>query len=73
MAPTVNICGLYDAMLQIAKSENMVDRLELAEFAGCAKQSLLKNLVYYWPHSGYYSSSFSIFVRRLIFITTFFY
>jgi hypothetical protein len=28
MAPAVN-SGWYDAMLQIAKSENMVDRLQL--------------------------------------------
>ncbi len=34
MGPTVN-SGLYNAMLQIAKSEKMVDRLQLAAFAGC--------------------------------------
>ncbi len=33
MAPIVN-SGLHNAMLQIAKSENMVDRLQIAEFAG---------------------------------------
>ncbi len=33
MAATVN-SGLYDAMLQIAKFENIVDHLQLAQFAG---------------------------------------
>ena len=33
MGPTVN-SGLYNAMLQIAKSEKMVDRMQLAAFAG---------------------------------------
>ncbi len=37
--PTVN-SGLYDAMLQIAKSEKMVDRLQLAAFAGCKTKSV---------------------------------
>ena len=40
MAPTVNITGLYGAMSQIAKPENMVDRLELAEVAGCKTKSV---------------------------------
>ena len=38
MGPTVN-SGLYNAMLQIAKSEKMVDRLQLAAFAGCKTKS----------------------------------
>ncbi len=32
MAPTVN-SGLYNVAFQIARSENVVDRLQLAEFA----------------------------------------
>ncbi len=32
--------GLYNAMLQIAKSEKMVDRLQLAAFAGCKTKSV---------------------------------
>ena len=39
MGPTVN-SGLYNAMLQIAKSEKMVDRLQLAAFAGCKTKSV---------------------------------
>ncbi len=39
MGPTVN-SGLYNAMLQIAKSEKMVDRLQLAAFAGCKTESV---------------------------------
>ncbi len=39
MGPKVNI-GLYNAMLQIAKSEKMVDRLQLAAFAGCKTKSV---------------------------------
>ena len=40
MGPTVN-SGLYNAMLQIAKSEKMrVDRLQLAAFAGCKTMSV---------------------------------
>ncbi len=38
MGPTVN-SGLYNAMLQIAKSEKMVDRLQPAAFAGCKTKS----------------------------------
>ena len=38
MGPIVN-SGLYNAMLQIAKSENMVDRLKLAAFSGCKTKS----------------------------------
>ncbi len=41
MDPTVN-SGLYNAMLQIAKSEKMVDRLQLAAFAGCKTKSVEK-------------------------------
>ena len=39
MGQTVN-SGLYNAMLQIAKSEKMVDRLQLASFAGCKTKSV---------------------------------
>ncbi len=39
MGPTVN-SELYNAMLQIAKSEKMVDRLQLAAFAGCKTKSV---------------------------------
>ena len=39
MGPTVN-SGLYNAMLQIAKSEKMVDRLQIAAFAGCKNKSV---------------------------------
>ncbi len=39
MGPTVN-SGLCNAMLQIAKSEKMVDRLQLAAFAGCKTKSV---------------------------------
>ena len=39
MGPTVN-SGLYNAMLQIAKSEKMVDRLQFAAFAGCKAKSV---------------------------------
>ena len=39
MCPTVNN-GLYNAMLQIAKSEKMVDRLQITEFAGCKTKSV---------------------------------
>ena len=38
MVPTVN-SGLYNAMLQIAKSEKMVDRLQLIAFVGCKTKS----------------------------------
>ncbi len=39
MGRTAN-SGLYNAMLQIAKSEKMVDRLQLAAFAGCKTKSV---------------------------------
>ncbi len=39
MGATVN-SGLYNAMLQIVKSEKMVDRLQLAAFAGCKTKSV---------------------------------
>ena len=39
MVPTVD-SRLYNAMLQIAKSEKMVDRLQLAAFAGCKTKSV---------------------------------
>ncbi len=39
MGPTVN-SRLYNAMLQIAKSEKMVDGLQLAAFAGCKTKSV---------------------------------
>ena len=39
MGPTVNN-GLYNAILQIAKSEKMVDRLQLVAFAGCKTKSV---------------------------------
>ncbi len=39
MTPTVN-SGFYNAMFQMAKSENIVDRLQLAEFAGCKTGSV---------------------------------
>ncbi len=39
MCPTVN-SRLYNAMLQIAKYEKMVDRLPLATFAGCKTKSV---------------------------------
>ena len=39
MTPTVN-SGFYNAMFQIAKSENIVDRSQLAEFAGCKTKSV---------------------------------
>ncbi len=39
MGPTVN-SGLYNAMLQIAKSEKKVDRLQLAAFACCKTKSV---------------------------------
>ena len=39
MGPTVN-SGLYNAMLQIAKSEKMVDRLQLGAFSGCKTKSV---------------------------------
>ncbi len=39
MGPTVNN-GLCNAMLQIAKSEKMVDRVQLAAFTGCKTKSI---------------------------------
>ena len=39
MGPAVN-SGLYNAMLQIAKSEKIVDRLQLAAFAGYKTKSV---------------------------------
>ncbi len=36
MAPTVN-SALYNAILEIAKSENIVDLFQLAESVGCEK------------------------------------
>ncbi len=39
MGPTVN-SGLYIAMLQIAKSAKLLDRLQLAAFAGCKTKSV---------------------------------
>ncbi len=38
MGPTVNR-GLYNAVLKIATPENIVDRLQLAAFAGCKTKS----------------------------------
>ena len=45
MGPTVN-SGLYNVMLQIAKSGNMVDRLQLAAFAGCKTKTVEEFSVY---------------------------
>ena len=39
MGPTVN-SGLYNAMLEIAKSEKMADSLQLAAFVGCKTKSV---------------------------------
>ena len=44
MGATVN-SGLYNAMLEIVKFEKMVDRLQLAAFAGCKTKSVEELIV----------------------------
>ncbi len=68
MGSTVN-SGLYNAMLQIAKSEKMVDRFQLAAFAGCKTKSVEEFSVILATFRLYYPSCFFYIFLRLIFIT----
>ena len=70
MTPTVN-SGFYNAMFQIAKSENIVDRLQLAEFAGCKTKSVEESNVILASFRSLPILLLLIFVQRLIFGSTF--
>ena len=67
MGPTVN-GGLYNATLQIAKSEKMVDRLQLAAFAGC-KTKFVEEFSVILATFRLLSTCFFYIFLRLIFIT----